>query len=163
MILLQAPKDCPAGSLLPHSPSPPTFCENVDSFGAGKLLALLSQPCWVWMRDTLWQEVFNIRSGDNRTFLPGRQDRVVLYVSNTGCECQNHNTLGDLGTSHCWVPNSPLEMSWGAVSPLSSPWEHSVWFTNPQKHVTTVSITTRGKSKLNNSTVWKILVWKISS
>lgn len=68
------------------------------------------------MCDTLWQEVLNVRSGDNRTFLPGRQDHVVLYVSDTGCECQSRNTLGDVGTFRYWVPKSPLEMSHGEQS-----------------------------------------------
>lgn len=70
------------------------------------------------MCDTLRQEVLSVRCGDNRTFLPGRRDHVVSYVSNTGCECQSHNTLGDLGTFRCWVPNSSLEMSHGEQSPL---------------------------------------------
>lgn len=33
------------------------------------------------MCDTLWQEALSVRSGDNRTFLPGRRDHVALCVT----------------------------------------------------------------------------------
>lgn len=68
------------------------------------------------MCDTPRQEVLNSRSGDNRTFLPGRQGHVVCCVSNLGREYQRHNTLSDTGTFLCWVPKTSFgNVTWGAV------------------------------------------------